>query len=73
MRVPPSSPFLSNTAYISRMMHTPTVPRFQPAILILDVSHDIGISDIPLDPPSKGDFPPGIPPSRGAGGVGFSK
>ncbi|GLI35965.1 hypothetical protein DAMNIGENAA_33980 [Desulforhabdus amnigena] len=54
MRVPPSSPFLSNTAYISRMMHTPTVPRFQPAILILDVSHDIGISDIPLNPFSKG-------------------
>jgi hypothetical protein len=38
------------------------------AILILDVSHDIGISDIPLDPPSRGDLILKILPLRGAGG-----
>jgi hypothetical protein len=47
--------------------------KIETAILILDASHDMNVSDIPLDPPSKGDFILKIPPSRRAEECRFFK
>ncbi len=52
-------------------MIVPAFQRENAAMLILDVSHDMDVSDIPLDPPSKGDFILKIPPLRVGRGVFF--
>jgi hypothetical protein len=55
------------------MMLRSIISTAQPAILILDASHDIGISDIPPDPPFKrGFYPKNSPLEGGQGGVAKS-
>jgi hypothetical protein len=61
---------LPRSCFLGQFLKTEKhIMQVDPAILILDVSHEANFFNIPLNPPSKGDFIIGIPCLRGVRGV----